>query len=105
MYRRVLVRHQRGEWRRRFLIGLHRCANFKVPLRDVRFSSKDPVTGIVRPTKKPINFGPIRGVPKYGVGGGNRKNCFHGKVEVRDVKAAVDLHFLVFHVLVPFRVP
>ena len=27
-----------------FLIGLHRCANFKVPLRDVRFSSKDPVT-------------------------------------------------------------
>jgi hypothetical protein len=28
-----------------FLIGLHRCANFKVPLRDVRFSSKDPVTG------------------------------------------------------------
>ena len=28
-----------------FLIGLHRCANFKVPLRDVRFSSKDPTTG------------------------------------------------------------
>ena len=28
-----------------FLIGLHRCANFKVPLRDVRHSSKDPVTG------------------------------------------------------------
>ncbi len=28
-----------------FLIGLHRCANFKVPLRDVRFSSKDPETG------------------------------------------------------------
>ncbi len=27
-----------------FLIGLHRCANFKVPLRDVRFSTKDPVT-------------------------------------------------------------
>ncbi len=27
-----------------FLIGLHRCANFKVPLRDVRFSSKDPET-------------------------------------------------------------
>ncbi len=24
------------------------------------------------------------------------KKCFHGKVEVRDVKAAVDLHFLVF---------
>ncbi len=60
---------------------------------------------IVRPTKKPTNFGPIRGVPKYGVGGGNRKKCFHGKVEVRDVKAAVDLHFLVFHVLVSFRVP
>ena len=28
-----------------FLIGLHRCANFKVPLRDVRHSSKDPVSG------------------------------------------------------------
>ncbi len=27
-----------------FLIGLHRCANFKVPLRDVRYSRKDPVT-------------------------------------------------------------
>ncbi len=27
-----------------FLIGVHRCANFKVPLRDVRYSSKDPVT-------------------------------------------------------------
>ncbi len=29
-----------------FLLGLHRCANFKVPLRDVRFSTKtkDPVT-------------------------------------------------------------
>ena len=27
-----------------FLIGVHRCANFKVPLRDVRFSTKDPVT-------------------------------------------------------------
>jgi hypothetical protein len=24
-----------------FFIGLHRCANFKVPLRDVRYSSKD----------------------------------------------------------------
>jgi hypothetical protein len=31
-----------------FLIGLHRCANFKVPLRDVRFSSKDPETGRIR---------------------------------------------------------
>jgi hypothetical protein len=28
-----------------FLIGLHRCANFKIPLRDVRYSSKDPITG------------------------------------------------------------
>ncbi len=28
-----------------FLIGVHRCANFKVPLCDVRFSSKDPATG------------------------------------------------------------
>ena len=27
-----------------FLIGLHRCANFKVPLRDVRYSRKDPIT-------------------------------------------------------------
>ncbi len=27
-----------------FLIGLHRWANFKVPLHDVRFSTKDPVT-------------------------------------------------------------
>jgi hypothetical protein len=27
-----------------FLIGVHRCANFKVPLRDVRFSTKDPLT-------------------------------------------------------------
>ncbi len=27
-----------------FLIGLHRCANFKVLLRDVRYSSKDPET-------------------------------------------------------------
>jgi hypothetical protein len=30
-----------------FLIGLHRCANFKVPLRDVRFSTKDPMTKII----------------------------------------------------------
>jgi hypothetical protein len=28
-----------------FLIGLHRCGNFEVPLRDVRYSSKDPETG------------------------------------------------------------
>ena len=30
-------------------------------------------TGIVRPTKKPTNFGPIRGVPKYGAWRGNVK--------------------------------
>ncbi len=28
-----------------FLIGLHRCANFKIPLRDMRHSSKDSVSG------------------------------------------------------------
>ena len=28
-----------------FLIGCHRCAGYKVPLRDIRYSSKDPQTG------------------------------------------------------------
>ena len=36
---------------------------------------------IVRPTKKPTSFGPIRGVPKYGVGGGTQKECSVQKVE------------------------
>jgi hypothetical protein len=30
-----------------FLIGVHRCEKFKVPLRDVRYSIKDPVTNRV----------------------------------------------------------
>jgi hypothetical protein len=37
-----------GNGRDGFLIGVHRCANFKVPLRDVRYSSKDPVTNRIK---------------------------------------------------------
>jgi hypothetical protein len=33
---------------------------------------------IVRPTKKPTNFGPIRGVPKSGVWRANSKKVLHG---------------------------
>ena len=38
-----------------FLIGLHRCANFKIPLRDVRYSSKDPVSGKISFVGNAIN--------------------------------------------------
>ena len=31
-----------------FLIAIHRCAAFRVPLRDVFFSSRDPVTGRIK---------------------------------------------------------
>ena len=44
-----------------FLIGLNRCANFKVPLRDVRFSSKDPVTNRTTFAGNPIKH--HKGVP------------------------------------------
>jgi hypothetical protein len=44
-----------------FLIGLHRCANFKVPLRDVRHSSKDPVTGKITFAGNAIKH--VKGVP------------------------------------------
>ena len=44
-----------------FLIGLHRCANFKVPLRDVRFSTKDPVTNRTSFAGNPIKH--RKGVP------------------------------------------
>ena len=44
-----------------FLIGLHRCANFKVPLRDVRFSTKDPVTQRTSFVGNPIKH--RKGVP------------------------------------------
>ena len=43
-----------------FLLGLHRCANFKVPLRDVRFSTKDPVTQRTSFAGNPINQAPKR---------------------------------------------
>ncbi len=78
--------------------------------RESKATQGNPIQGkarqcIVRPTKKPTNFGPMRGVPKYGVGGRIRKKCSDGKVVVRDLKAACDLHFSIFHVLVSFRVP
>ena len=44
-----------------FLIGCHRCAGFKVPLRDVRHSPKDPVTGRISFRGNPIKQ--HRGVP------------------------------------------
>ena len=44
-----------------FLIGLHRCEGFKVPLCDVRHSSKDPVTGRTRYRGNPIKH--HKGVP------------------------------------------
>ena len=44
-----------------YLIGLHRCANFKVPLRDVRYSSKDPVTNRISFVGNPIKY--PKGIP------------------------------------------
>ena len=44
-----------------FLIGCHRCAAFKVPQRDVRYSSKDPNTGRTIFRGNPIKH--RRGVP------------------------------------------
>jgi len=37
-----------------YLIGLHRCAAYKVPLRDVHFSSKDPDTGRITFKGNPV---------------------------------------------------
>ena len=44
-----------------YLIGLNRCANFKVPLRDVRYSSKDPVTNRISFVGNPIKY--PKGIP------------------------------------------
>ena len=55
-----------------FLIGLHRCAAYKVPLRDVHHSSKDPETGRITFKGNPIKH--HKGVPylvDYNVTGSN----------------------------------
>ena len=55
-----------------FLIGCNRCAGWKVPLRDVRHSSKDPVTNRITFRGNPIKH--HRGAPylvDYNVPGSN----------------------------------
>ena len=44
-----------------FLIGCHRCASFRIPLRDIRFSTKDPETGRITFRGNPVKH--HRGVP------------------------------------------
>ena len=44
-----------------FLIGCHRCAGWKVPLRDIRHSSRDPVTRKITFRGNPIKH--HKGVP------------------------------------------
>lgn len=44
-----------------FLIALHRCAAYRVPLRDVYYSSRDPVTGKLKYKGNPVKH--AAGVP------------------------------------------
>jgi hypothetical protein len=57
-----------------FLLAVY----YHTPLTSVAWSCLSP---IVRPTKKPTNFGPIRGVPKSGVWRVNRKKYSMGMAE------------------------
>jgi hypothetical protein len=59
----------------------------------------------VRSTKKPTNLSQSGEVPKGGRRSNFWKNCSDGKVEGRDVKVSIGLHFWAFYVLVSFRVP
>jgi hypothetical protein len=66
-----------------FLIGCNRCASYKVPLRDVRHCSRNPVTK--RLTFKNNSTKDKKGVPYLGfLIGCNR--CASCKVPLRDVR-------------------
>ncbi len=62
-------------------------------------STDKPNTSIVRPTKKPTNFGPISGVPKSGEWRGVWKKCFTQMVEKVGVGNITGSLFWLFHVL------
>ncbi len=56
------------------------------------FSNFFPPNFIVRPTKKFTKFGPIRGVPKYGVGGEIKKSVPYRRWR-REVRTICTGHF------------